>query len=447
MSVPEPTYPDEMTAPAPKGRDQEAALIAAILRRPAAFVECSEIVQPADFGWKAYGEAWQAMSALKEQGMTIDTITVGDELDRAGKLAEWQPHDGATFQGRAALSQVRQMTAPGESAVSYARKVKDYSAKRETLKILNIGAEWCVNGRYATDILADLNKKLETIQTPGKMAQSTLTLSEIAQQEYEHINLAAESEPDFIKTGWGDVDYLFSGFEAPDFSIVAALPGMGKTAWLVSLNKNIYDNYPEKKILIFTLEMSGAQWYRRLVSAEAGISYKSQKTGRLTDAEWPLYTHAFEEMKWRNTIYINDTAAINPQQVRQEIRRVEPDFVMIDYVQLMTPGTRIEKRHEAVGHVAREIKNMCKEFSLPILTAAQLNREVTKNDRPRLQHLAESAELERAADNVFFLHRADELNMETECILAKCRNGQVGNKKLMFVPHRTRFESMAKGYA
>ena len=442
------TTPPEPQAPpvhvAPKGRDQEAALIGAVLRRPAAFQECAEIVKPADFGWRAYGEAWQAMTALQAQGLRIDAITVGDELDRMGRLATWQAHESAQFQGRAALSEIRQSAAVGESAMSYAQKVKDYSAKREILQHLNAGAEWCVNGRYATDILGDLTRKLESVTTPGKMAATTISLADVAEQEYTHIYEAAEKEPDIIHTGWGDLDHLFSGFEAPDFSIVAALPGEGKTAFLVSLNKNIYDRYPNKKIMIFTLEMSAAQWYRRLISSEAGISYKSQKTGRLSPDEWERYNSAYDEMKWRKSIFINDLPGINPAQMRQELRRVQPDIVLVDYIQLMTSGERIDKRHEQVAHVSRAMKNTAKEFNIPIVCAAQLNRESVKNDRPRLQHLAESAELERATDNVFFLHKPDELSTVTEVILAKCRNGQTGTRKLIFVPSRTRFESMAK---
>jgi replicative DNA helicase len=433
----------DQTMTQPKGREQEAALIGAVLRRPSAFVECAEITKPADFGWKAYGAAWAAMGKLQEQGLRIDTITVGDELDRAGALADWQMHDAAQFQGRAALSELRQMAASGESAVSYAQKVKDYSAKREILHHLNTGAEWCGNGRYANDILSDLTRRLESVTTPGKMAATTISLAEVAEQEYAHIYEAAEKEPDVIQTGWGDLDQLFSGFEAPDFTVVAALPGQGKTAFLVSLNKNIYDRYPQKKVMIFTLEMSAAQWYRRLVSAEAGISYKSQKTGRLSADEWERYNAAYDEMKWRSNIFINDLPGINPAQMRQEMRRVQPDLVMVDYLQLMTSSERTDKRHEQVASVARAIKNTAKEFSIPMLCAAQLNRESVKNDRPRLQHLAESAELERASDNVFFLHKPDELSNETEIILAKCRNGQTGTRKLLFMPSRTRFESIA----
>jgi replicative DNA helicase len=430
----------------PKGREQEAALIASILRRPAAFVECAEIISASDFSWDAYGESWQAMIALHAQGLRIDVITVGDELDRMGKLVNWQAHETsmAGWQGRAALAELRQSLAAGESATSYAQKVLDYSAKRKIVQHLSVGIQQCANGRYASDVLSDLTRKLETVATPGKIAATAMSLAEIAEQEYAHIYRAAESEPDVIQTGWGDLDNLFSGFEAPDFSIVAALPGVGKTAFLVSLSKNIYDRYPSKKVLIFTLEMSAAQWYRRLVSAEAGISYKSQKTGRLTPDEWEKYNSAYDGMKWKKNVVINDLPGINPAQVRQEIRRTQPSLVIIDYIGLMTAGERIEKRYEQVAAVARALKNTAKEFNIPVLAAAQLNRESVKSDRPRLQHLAESAELERATDNVFFLHRPDELDMQTEIILAKCRNGQIGTRKLIFIPGRTRFESIAK---
>lgn len=427
-----------------KGRDQEAALIAAILRYPSGFDDC-EFISPADFGWRAYGEVWQAMQNLKAQKLGIDSVTVADELDRMGKLQTFQRHGSAQFVGRAALFELRSAAIPGENASTYAMQVKDYAAKRQILSIMNTGAEWSLNGRRANDILRDLSSKLSIIEAPGKVATGTRTLAELSFDENVNILAAAGSDQShIIKTGWIDIDRLFSGFEAPDMTIIAALPGMGKTALITSIIKNIYDIRPDKRQLIHSLEMSGEQVYRRLISAEAGISYAAQKTGRLTPQEWQKYNAAREQMEVRANIHINDIPAVNLAQVRAEIRRLRPDIVFIDYIQLMTHMERTEKRNEQVAQVARGIKNLCKEFSIPIVCAAQLSRESVKESRPRLQHLAESAELERAADNVFFLHRKDETDTETEVILAKCRNGQVGTEKLVFVPQRTRFENLAR---
>lgn len=430
-----------------KGQAEEAALIAAILKWPEHYPACAEILEPADFGWRAYGQAWEAMGKLAERGIGIDAVTVGDELDRAGALKDFTQHINVYgIAGRDALFDMRKEASRSGSPLAYAAIVKDYSAKRQIDVYLQTAHLWCLNGRTSSDILADLEKTLQAVRTPGRIASRTTTLSDLAELAYQDTIKASDGESRIIPTGYGDLDHLFGGFEGPDLSLIAALPGQGKTAFIVSLIKNMYDANPNRRILVFTLEMGAVQLYRRLISAEAGISYDQQKTGKLTAEDWTRYRQATDDMVTRKTVHINDVPAITPNAIRQEIRRVNPEIVFLDYIQLASPNAKTEKRNEQVGSVARDLKNACKEFDIPIVAAAQLNRDSTKRveKRPILQELADSSELEKAADNVFFLHRDDPMSNDTAVILAKRRNGAIGERHLIFVPNKTRFESKAR---
>ncbi len=424
-------------------RANEAALISAILRKTSLFADCCEIVSPADFDWIAYANVWQAAKTVQENGLTIDPVTVADQLARDGHLEDYANHYSAQFNGRAALSDLRAQPARGD-VMSYAAIVKDYSARAEMLKLLSTGAMWCQNGRQAVDIVKDLTQMIEKVNVPGKVASRTVGLDQVAEEAMSETVRASEGERKIIPTGYGALDKLVKGFEAPDLTIVGALPGQGKTAFLVSVLKNIYDNMPYKRILFLTLEMSRTQIYRRLVSAEAGISYDTQMSGDLSADDWEAYNRVHSEMQTRKNIAINDVKAISPAAIAGEIRRFEPDIVFLDYLQLATPNARTERRHEQVSAVARELKNLAGQFSVPVVAAAQINRDTKRNDnaRPQLQNLAESAGLEQAADNVFFLHRPDEMDMRTQVIVAKRRNGPVGEITLMYVPSKTRFQSM-----
>jgi replicative DNA helicase len=167
-------------------------------------------------------------------------------------------------------------------------------------------------------------------------------------------------------------------------------------------------------------------------------------SGDLSADDWDAYNRVHAEMQSRKNIAINDVKAISPAAIGSEIRRFEPDIVFLDYLQLATSNAKTERRHEQVSAVARELKNLAGQFSVPVVAAAQINRDTKRNDnaRPQLQNLAESAGLEQAADNVFFLHRPDEMDMRTQVIVAKRRNGPVGEVTLMYVPSKTRFQSM-----
>jgi len=438
-------------------RENEAAVIGAVLRDPSIFEMLSEILLPEDFGWHSYGLAWKAMGSLHEQGMVIDTITLGDELQRWGNLDDFgmTAETGVVmWSGRAALSKIREIGDP-RSALSYSQKISDYSAKRVLLQLMSQGAVWSVNGRTAVDIVSDMTSKLNAIRVyDTKASQHTQTLGDAVSEAYDLTSSAAEGKIIYVDTGFLDLDKILGGLSAPDVYVIAGRPGQGKSAFLTSVARNVA--IQKKKVAFFSLEASNKQNAMRMISMESGVSFDRQKSGKLLDSEWPLYTHAVEVLSDIETypIVFNDLPSISVSRVRQELRRIKQllgglDLVMFDYIQLGGTDKKHERRDLEVGEVTRGLKSLAKEFDVPILAAAQLNRalEQRSEKRPVLSDLRESGSIENDAQCVMFIYRPDQYEKDTdkaniaEIIIAKHNNGSVGSVELIYRSCLTRFEN------
>lgn len=433
--------------------DNEVGLLGSVFRDPVRIEELKDIVRPSDFGWDCYGWAWESMLSLHERGMGIDVITVGDELQRDGRMNTFNHHE-KTFSGRNALSKIREN---GESrmAETYAAKVRDYSAKRELEQLSHKWLDWSKNGRTANQIMADMVKELGTIRTFDSNAfEHTQTLADAVSAAYDHTDQASRGLIKFVPTGFKDLDKLLAGgMTSPDLYIIAGRPGTGKTALLVSMAKNAAE--AKKKIAIFSLEMKNSQIAMRLISQVAGISYDKQKSGNLSAEEWEKFTQATETLAdpEQYPIIINDLPSISISKIRQELRRMKEamgglDLVIIDYIQLGGVDGKYDRRDQEIGEITRGLKSIAKEFDIPVFAAAQLSRAVEQRSekKPILSDLRESGDIEQDADVVMFIYRPnqfaqDETKYEAEIIVAKHRNGAVGSIDLVYMANLTRFEN------
>lgn len=430
-----------------QNNDSERALLGAVMRDPSRYDGLRELINAADFQWQAYGWAWEAFERLHNQGMAIDPITTGDELERVDKLEGFQT-DSGMFSGRAALAHLRSEGNP-RAVDTYAHKVKDYSAKRELEQLAPLLATWAQNGRTAHDIINDMTQRLSNIQTfDGKASKHTMTMAEAVSSAYDYTDRAARGEVKTIKTGFYDLDYILKGLYGGDVYYVAARPGMGKTAFLGSLIKNVAED--KKRVAVFELEMTNQAIAMRLIAQHSGVPVDRQRSGELLDTDWTKYTYAVESLaSW--SVFINDLPSISPARIRQELRRIgDVDLVVVDYIQLASSDKRTDKRYQEVAEIAKAFKSLAKEFDVPIFTAAQLSRavEARKDAKPILSDLKESGGIEENADVVMFLHRPDEVKQNNvDLIIAKHRNGRVGTASLLYKPELTRFETLAKGRA
>lgn len=419
--------------------DQEKNLIGSLLKNPDKLALVSEIITPDDIHSNIVQRCYKAMLELREKNLSIDTVTVGDELLRKG-VEYWGEHEIRTH--------LRDMRAEfkGEYPESYAFKILDYSAKRKLLDEAGTMATWSNNGRNAADIRDDMIRRLTDIKVPNpKLDQHTKTFKEALSINYDEVS---NGNIDFVPTGFVDLDkILHGGLYAPDLLLIAGRPGQGKTALLFSVAKSAAE--AGKLTVAFSLEMSNSQVVMRLISSETGIPFGAMRSRKMTADEWKKYNDALEKME-HLPLHLNDLSAITVNQIRQTLRKIEAvhgkiSLVVVDYIQLQGTDGLYKSREQEVSSVSRGLKGVAKEFDVPVLAAAQLSRAVEQRSekRPVLSDLRESGSLEQDSDIVAFIHTPDPLTNVRELIVAKHRNGAVGSIDLIFRPERTKFENAA----
>lgn len=419
---------------------QEENLIGALLKNPERLDLVNAIVTPADFYKHTLGWAYAAMLSLQERGLGIDSVTLGDELERHGKMEDFSM---GQFSGRAALNDIR-TNFKGENPESYAVKVLGYAAKRRMMEEFNIGATWAQNGREADEIRNDMIRRLTDIKVPNAKAEKhTLTFKEALSQNYDEVNNGNVS---FVPTGFRDLDRaLNGGLYAPDLLIVAGRPGKGKTALLLSMAMNAAKS--GKRVVMFSLEMSNSQIVMRAASMETGIPFGVMRSRSMDDSQKYKYNQFIENYE-HLPLHLNDLSSITVNTMRQIMSKIiavygSVDLVLVDYLQLQGVDGKFGNRQEEVSSISRGLKGMCKEFYIPIVAAAQLSRaiETRAEKKPILSDLRESGSLEQDADNVAFIHVDEAKPGNVEFIIAKHRNGPVGTIPLTFRSAMTKFEN------
>ena len=413
----------------------EQALIASVLRKPTTFTALYDIVKPVDFGWDAYGYVWQAMADLQELGMNIDTVVIGDELERKGRLSDFCLPGPKQFTGRAALSLLREVRTT-EAGVNYAENVQDYSAKRQLDRWLTQAHNWTHNGRRATEIISDLETSFGSLVLyGGKVNSHTVTPELGAIRALDAARAAAKGDRAF-PTGLIELDKMV-GIQRGDLVTLAARPGQGKSALLVTATLNAARL--GKRIKFFSVEMSVVQVTQRFLSQISGVSAFRLMQGKLSEEEWSRVEAAAEEWS-QMPVVICDLPAIRIGQVRTEARRGEVDAIILDYVQLAKADGRNDRRDLDIGEVTQGLKAIAKDLDIPVSQAAQMNRaqEARAEKKPVLSDLRESGAIENDSDIVIFIYQNSEIDPH-ELIVAKHRNGPVGSVNTYFDRETMRF--------
>lgn len=440
----------EITDQRQHSRESEVGLLGAVMRDGTIFEQAREIVTADSFAWHPYGWLWTCFETLHANGMKADVITVGDELERMGKIDEFCMDGSKQFYGRAALSKIRENGDP-KNFLSYAENVMDYAAKRQILTFLNKGAVWAQNGRRARDIISDMNIEFSKVTTYGAEDEYTVPMATAASEAYDWTDRAARNEVVGIPTGLVDLDRILGSMIEGNVYIVAGRPGQGKTGLLLTIAKTAAQKY-KKRVAIFSLEMSRQQVAQRLISQEAEVDLQRIIQGKLQDNEWASYTNGVEVVS-ALPIVINDLSSININQIRQTARKIKAsgglDLIVVDYIQLAgSEGARYERRDLEISAVSRGLKYLARELNVPILAAAQLSRAVEQrsNRVPILSDLREGGSLEQDAYGVIFIYEQEEVkdnNEARQLIVAKHRNGATGKIDVVFRSAFTKFESAA----
>ena len=443
--------PEETTAPAtpsiPHSREAEEAVVGAVLINPEVYYDVAQFLQADDFYIHRHKWIWEAFTRLHEQRTPVDMLTLSEELDRVDQLAE--------LGGPAYLTALINQVPSSLNAESYGRIVEAHSIRRKMINAANQIASLAYNEESLVDTVMDEAEKAVFNVSERRLKHDLVPISSVLSEYYDRIDdLAKRSDEIFgVPTGFFDLDKLLSGLQPSDLLIIAGRPGQGKSGFLLSVAKNAALTH-KKHVAIFSLEMSNEQVVQRLISQQTGIDSQRLRTGKLDDPEWPTFAHAIEVFS-DTKIFLDDTPAITPMQLRTKCRRLHMeyglDLVIIDYLQLMGGDMRNENRVQEVSYISRNLKVLARELNVPVLAAAQLSRAVEQrtDKRPVLSDLRESGSLEQDSDIVMFIYRPDQYEKDTvkqnvaEIIVAKHRNGPVGSVELIFRSALAKFENAA----
>ena len=431
----------------PHSREAEEAVIGAVLINPEAYYDVAQFLQTDDFYIHRHRWIWQAFTHLHEQRIPIDFLTVSEELDQNGQLGE--------IGGAAFLTALINNVPTSLHAEAYGHLVEETAIRRRMLEAANAIAKLAYKEEVGIEEVMNESEKAIFGVSERRMTRDLQTIQQALSDYYDRIDQLMQRGEDTygVPTGFIDLDRLLGGLQPSDLLIIAGRPGMGKTAFMLSAAKQAAQVH-KKHVAVFSLEMANEQLVQRLIAQETGIDTHHLRTGQLNEEEWPLFAHAIEVLS-DTRIFLDDTPGLTPLQLRTKCRRLHLEFrldlILVDYLQLMSGGMRIENRVQEVSYISRNMKMLARELNVPVLAAAQLSRAVEQraDKEPQLSDLRESGSLEQDADVVMFIHRPDmyekdSLRENVAVIkVAKHRNGPTGNIELVFRSNLAKFENAA----
>ncbi|MEW5872065.1 MAG: replicative DNA helicase [Chloroflexota bacterium] len=446
--------PDTSTSPGPQvvphSREAEEALLGSVLINPEAYYDVAQFLKAEDFYIHRHRWVWETFNRLHERRVPVDVITVSEELDQLGQLAE--------VGGPAYLSALINNVPTSLHATAYGRIIEATAIRRRMLNAANEIAKLAYQEEAAIETVMDDAEKVVFGVSERRTTRDLQSIQQVLSDYYERVGQMAgrDMETYGVPTGFIDLDRLLGGLQPSDLLIVAGRPGSGKTAFMLSAAKNAAQKY-KKHVAIFSLEMSNEQLVQRMISQETGIDSQRLRMGKLEEEEWPLFAHAIEALSATH-IYLDDTPALTPLQLRTKCRRLHMEFgldlVVLDYLQLMSSGSRSENRVQEVSYISRNLKVLARELNVPVLAAAQLSRAIEQraDKEPQLSDLRESGSLEQDADIVMFIHRPELYDKDTlkqnlaQIKVSKHRNGPVGTVEMVFRSQVAKFENAATRY-
>jgi replicative DNA helicase len=431
----------------PHSREAEEAVLGAILINPEAYYDVAQFLNKDDFYIHRHQWVWEAFTRLHERRTPIDFLTVTEELDQTGHLAE--------VGGPAYLTALLNNVPTSLHAESYGRLVEETAVRRRMLNAANQIAKLAYQEETGLETVMDEAEKAVFGVSERRTTRDLQPIQVVLSDVYDRIDqISQRSEETFgVPTGFIDLDRLLGGLQPSDFLIIAGRPGSGKTAFMLSAAKNAAQTH-KKHIAIFSLEMSNEQLVQRLIAQETGIDTHRLRTGKLSEDEWTLFAHAIEVLG-DTRVYLDDTPGLTPLQLRTKCRRLHMEFqldlILVDYLQLMSGGMRTENRVQEVSYISRNMKILARELNVPVLAAAQLSRAIEQraDKEPQLSDLRESGSLEQDADVVMFIHRPELYERDTlkqhlaQIKVAKHRNGPVGTIEMVFRENLAKFENAA----
>ena len=439
----------------PQAPEMEKAVLGALMIDKEAYLEVCNLLRPDSFYEPRNQTVYEAIQRLSMDDSPVDVLTVTDRLEKMGKLDE--------VGGPVYITELSSMVATSANIEYYANVVAEKSLSRQIVHYVGVVGKKVFDETYdIKDILDEAESTLFELSQKN-MKKDYSVLSSIVDKAVELVKIAHANNGGTtgISTGFTRLDDMTCGWQNSDLVIIAGRPAMGKTAFALSLAKNIA---ADQKIpmAFFSLEMSDVQLTNRLISNACKIEGKKLLSGQLDRADWLRLDRKIDILK-DAPLFIDDTEGLSVMDLRSKARRLVKEhgvrLIMIDYLQLMTAsGMKYNSRQEEVSLISRSLKGLAKELNIPVLALSQLNRGVesrvgAEGKRPQLSDLRESGAIEQDADMVVFLHRPEyygivmspdgsiDYHQKAEVIISKHRKGGTGIIMMEFKGEYTRFEN------
>ena len=440
----------EMGSLPPQAVEFEEAVLGALLLEKHAFLSVVEILSENSFYEPRYAKIYHAIQLQFKENEPVDILTISHRLRKEGHLDE--------VGGMHTLTELTGRVASAAHIEAHARIVQQKFIQRELIRVATSIQKQSYDESVDVDTLLNESERDIFEVSQRNMKKDTRKVRDILKDSIETIKAASEKQDGITgnPSGFEKLDTLTSGWQNTDLIIVAARPAMGKTAFVLSMARNmaVNDKIPTA---FFSLEMSDTQLVTRLIASESELGEKIKK-GLISDEEWK---HIMRKIKVLENapLFIDDTPALSIFELRAKCRRLKAEYdiqmVIIDYLQLMTAGKDMKmNREQEVSSISRSLKAIAKELDVPIIALSQLNRGLMhrENNKPQLSDLRESGAIEQDADMVLFIHRQDYYGLTeddsgnslvgmADIIIAKHRNGPTDEIRLRFRQELARFEN------
>jgi len=436
----------------PQSIEAEQSLLGSLMLDKNAVTKVADFLRPADFYRKSHQNIYEAVLHLYEKGESIDILTVSAYLKERNFLTE---SGGKTY-----LTQLINMVPTASHSLPYAKIVHRKKILRDLIEAAHgINILGYTESQDVDLLLDEAEKKIFTI-SQRFLKQEFLHIKPALEEAFERIDKLHKKERALrgLATGFIDLDSLLAGLQRSDLIVLAARPGIGKSALATDIARSIAIN-EKKSVGIFTLEMSKEQVVDRFLAAESGVDLRRIRTGELSykgeDNDFTRLQNAIGRLS-EAPIFIDDTPSANVLQMRAMSRRLQTKhdlgLIIVDYLQLMEPRTISDSMVQQVTEISRSLKGLARELNVPVLAVSQLSRAVEQRSPqiPRLSDLRESGSIEQDADVVLLIYREDRERPNTErkniidLIIAKHRNGPLGKVELYFDERIVSFRNLER---
>ena len=443
--------PAEQKLP-PQALDAEMAVLGSMLIEQDALIKATDILKPEHFYKSAHKQIFSAMLALSSRGQAVDLITVTEELKRTGLLAQ--------VGAEKYLTELMDKVSTAAHVEYYANLVHDAALVRELINVSTATIEKCYNNEgEPSSLIDDAQAQLFALSQKREM-KGFVSSKVLAEQVSEQIEkLIRDKNPvKGVPTGFTKFDLKTGGLRNDDLIILAARPSQGKTAMALNIAYHAAVN-AKIPVAIFSLEMSRHSIYQRMVCSAAQAELHLVNSGMFKKERWKDLAMEIEKLG-QASLYIDDTPALSITDIRVRARRLASELakegktlglIIIDYMQLIRGASKkVENRQQEVSEISRMLKELARNLHVPVMALSQLNRraedKTRKDNRPQLSDLRESGSIEQDADVVALIHREGyykredpNLQRQATLIIAKQRNGPVGDVDLQWISEYTLF--------